>query len=62
MSEQWYVTTNWFKDGGMWLSGPYSTRDDALTARATIEKMANRNDYYVDSAPAPATTGDNQPG
>lgn len=46
----WYVTTAWFKDGGKWVSGPYSTCEDAITARETIEQIANRKgDFWVDS-------------
>lgn len=51
---QWYVTTAWFKDGGKWISGPYSTRDDAAVARTTIEKMAGRDGaYWLDSKAKP---------
>lgn len=51
---QWYVTTAWFKDGGKWISGPYSTMDDAVVARATIEKMSGREGaYWLDSKANP---------
>lgn len=53
---QWYVTTAWFCDGGKWISGPYSTRDDAATARQTIEKITRREGaYWLDSTAQPRT-------
>lgn len=44
----WIVDGNWLPNGRKY-AGPFSTRDDALTARTAIEKLTGTHTFFVDS-------------
>lgn len=48
--ERWYVTTDFFRDGGKYIAGlgPWDTRELALACRTGYEAATGRNDLYVD--------------
>lgn len=49
-TQRWFVLREgWFKDGGKSVAGPFTTRDDALTAREALEKSEGHHSYWVDS-------------
>lgn len=45
----WWVTTERLAKGGRKVLGPFPTREEAIDARACIERLKHRNDYWVDS-------------
>lgn len=57
--ERWWVLDGGYRwspaRNGRLFSGPYSTRDDAFTARQTIEILLNRDDLFVEQQQTPET-------
>lgn len=54
MTEGWYVCTHWFFGGPKWMSGPYSTRNDAATAQRAFEQIEERpGAYWIESESVP---------
>ena len=70
----WFILDGDFFPAGRRVSGPYSTREDALTARVAIEARSRGITFWIDrdtpaaekSAPAlvdeDAATGEGEPG
>jgi hypothetical protein len=50
---EFYVTDNFFSNGGAVVAGPFSTHDDAFVARVGIERVAKSATYYVDELTTP---------
>ncbi len=49
---EWHILRGAFFDkGGKSIAGPFSTREDAFTARRALEEMPGGNSYYIDSRP-----------
>jgi hypothetical protein len=48
---RWFVATELFERGGKKISGPYTTRQDAIVAREAIERLSGNTTYWVAQAP-----------
>lgn len=44
----WWVCTDWLKDGGRKVIGPFDSRALALDVRTYVEKAEGHNRYFVD--------------
>ena len=54
VQERWYITTDFFRNGGEFIAGlgPWDTREEALAARFGYELGTRREGrYFVDSWP-----------
>lgn len=44
----WWITTEFFANGGEKVMGPFATRDLALDVRVLREAVEGHNRYFVD--------------
>jgi hypothetical protein len=57
-AERWWILEGGFRwappRGGSLYSGPYSTREDAFTARRKLEQILGHNSLFIEQEDAPA--------
>lgn len=48
--EEWWITTDFFRNGGSAFLGPFKTYDLALTVREFVEQANRPTTYAIDSS------------
>jgi hypothetical protein len=52
--KQWWITTDFFDNGGEKVMGPFISRRLAIDVRVLRESYESRADYFIDCEYAPA--------